>query len=155
MREEVELLEEHSGAQTHLPDLLLVCAGPSVERIGFQEHAVDLDRADGRLLQEVDAAQERRLSRAGSADDHHRLSLADLQVDPAQDVVRAEVLLQPMGPDDDLAEVGRKRRRVATCLRRLALAEVGEGVSGGHWSPSASRRSMAPWTNVKRIVRIQ
>ena len=52
-------------------------------------------RADGRLLQEVDAAQERALAAAGSADEHHRLAPAHLEVHAAQNVAAAEDLCSP------------------------------------------------------------
>ena len=40
-----------AGPKSELPDLLTVGAGPRVEWIGFDPEAVDLDRADGGLLE--------------------------------------------------------------------------------------------------------
>ena len=95
MREEIEVLEEHAGAQPELTDLLVVLAPPCPKRIGLEANAVDLHPAGGGILEEVDAPQQRGLAGAGSADDHHRLPLAHLEVDPAQDMVRPEQLLEP------------------------------------------------------------
>ncbi|ARX88851.1 hypothetical protein SMD44_08338 [Streptomyces alboflavus] len=54
---------------------------------------VDADRAAVQLLQVVDGAQERGLAGAGRADDHGDLTGAHLQVDAAQHLVGAEVLV--------------------------------------------------------------
>ena len=46
----------------------------------------------------------RGLAGAGTADDHHGLALPNLEVDAAQHMVVAEVLLEAFGPHDRLAE---------------------------------------------------
>ena len=69
-------------------------------------HAADLDLAGGRVLEEVEAAQEGALARAGRADEHDDLALVHLQVDALEHVVAAEVLLQFFDLDDDLAADG-------------------------------------------------
>ena len=64
VREEVELLEQHPGAQANLADLLPPCPSVGVQRIGLDLQPVDLDAAHGRLLEEVQAADEGRLAGA-------------------------------------------------------------------------------------------
>ena len=72
---------------------------PSRRRIGTgsmpgigDRLAVEVDVAVVDLLEQVDAAQQRRLARARGADQRDRLVLADRQVDPAQHLALAVVL---------------------------------------------------------------
>ena len=108
------------------------CAARALKRIGLEHEPVDLDRSDGRLLEEVDAAQEGRLAAAGAADDHHRLALADLEVHAAQDVVVAEVLLDRRRPRSTTSTDGR-------CRSRRAHRIIGRPVPGA--APGAPGRS--------------
>ena len=96
MWEEVELLEDHAHAPTDSVDVA-VGIGHLV--------ATDGDRPTGRLLEEVDAAQERRLARARWADDTDDLSLADRRVEASKDVVGAERLVEVSDLDDGDPEV--------------------------------------------------
>ena len=60
---------------------------------GVGDHlAVEEDVAVVDLLEQVGAAQHRRLARAGGADHRDRLVLGDLEVDPVQDLAVAERL---------------------------------------------------------------
>ena len=77
MREEVELLEDHS-------DL-----GPHVVEVGLdlgEFVAVDRDETLGRHFQQVDAAQHRRLAGAAGAHDDDHLALGDFEVEVAHGV---------------------------------------------------------------------
>ena len=78
-----------------------ICSGAPrlrrVQRIGLDASPSISTASDRRLLEEVDAAQQGRLAAARAADDHHRLALPDVEVDAAQDVVVAEVLLDAAG----------------------------------------------------------
>ena len=58
--------------------------------------ACDDDPARVDRLEQVDAAQERRLPRAGGADQADDLVLGDVEVDPAQHLVLAERLAQTL-----------------------------------------------------------
>ena len=62
--------------------------------------AVEADLAGIEFLEQVDAAEKRRLARAAGADDRHHVGRQDVEVDAAQDRVRAEALGQaPDGED--------------------------------------------------------
>ena len=75
MREQVVGLKDHPEPAAH--------ADRRDRRVGdhraVEEHVAVVD-----LLQQVDAAQQRRLARAGRADQRHRLMLLDREVDAAQ-----------------------------------------------------------------------
>ena len=86
---------------------------------------------DGRLLEEVQAAQERRLARARAPDEHDRLVLAHGDADPVEDVVVSEVLLDIGGLEDDVAK------------------------GNAHRSPRDMRFSMRSWKYEKMIVSTQ
>src|SRR4029077_10248431 len=83
-----------------LPDLLALLAGsvPAVE-----SDAGHFDDACGRILEEVDASKERRLARARAAEDHDHLARADLHVHALENLKRAEVLVQILDANDDVA----------------------------------------------------
>jgi hypothetical protein len=84
VREEVEGLEHHAdvGAQV----------GQRLALLG-QLLAVDGDRAGLVGLEPVDRAAQRRLPRAGGADEDDDLALADGEVDVLEDVQVAEVFV--------------------------------------------------------------
>ncbi len=103
VREEVELLEHHAALHADLVDRLLE-GGPMTT--AGDMHAADGDLAGRRVLQEVEAAQERALTRPRGADEHHDLALVDLEVDAPEHVVLAEVLVQAFDLDDGLAADG-------------------------------------------------
>ena len=75
MREQVEVLEHHADLAAHLVDLLQIVG---------EFLAVDDDLALLVLLQPVDAADHRRLARAGRAADDDALAAHDLEVDVLQ-----------------------------------------------------------------------
>ena len=96
MREEVEVLEEHAGAQPNLADLLLVLPAArdwsgSASRRTPSTSTEPTVGSSRKLMQRSSVV----LPRAGAADDHHGLALAHLEVDAPKHVVRAEVLLEP------------------------------------------------------------
>ena len=68
VREQVEVLEDHSHLLTHLVD---------VGVLGGEVLSLDLDGAARHLLKQVEAAQEGRLSGPGGADDGQHLTLGD------------------------------------------------------------------------------
>ena len=59
----------------------------------------------GGVLDEVHAAQHRRLARAGAAEDHHHLAAVHLQVDAAHHLEVAEALVQPVDADDHVGRL--------------------------------------------------
>jgi hypothetical protein len=61
--------------------------------------AVDREPAGVDLLQVVDAAQERRLARAGGPEQHHHLIQTDLKVDALQHFQVPEALVHRFGLD--------------------------------------------------------
>jgi hypothetical protein len=71
---------------------------------GVGDHlAVEEDVAVVDLLEQVDAAQQRRLARARGADQGHRFVLAHGEVDPPQHLALAEGLGHPPHLEHDLA----------------------------------------------------
>jgi hypothetical protein len=99
VREQVELLEDHPDAQSQLADLFALAPGavPALEA-----DAGHLDRTSGRVLDEVHAAQHRRLARARAAEDDHDLAAAHLHVHSSHHFEVAEALVQAVDPDDDV-----------------------------------------------------
>ena len=87
VREEVEGLEDD-------PDL----ASDAVHVDAARRHLLAGDRDAARVdrLEEVHAAQERRLARAGRADQAHDLVLGERQVDPAEHLELAEGLVDAL-----------------------------------------------------------
>ena len=73
--------------------------------------AVDHDAALVDRLEQVDAAEQRGLARAGRADQAHDLVLGDLEIDPAQHLVLAEGLVQVLDQDGAHAMPPATRRR--------------------------------------------
>ncbi len=109
MREEVERLEDD-------PDL--AADAVHVDAAGGHLLAGDRDAARVDRLEEVHAAQERRLARAGGADEAHDLVLGEREVDPAKHLELAEGLV-------DALELQCRRRAHASlpaCCRRRSRA---------------------------------
>jgi hypothetical protein len=75
MREQVERLEDHPEPPA-VGDRVAAGLG---DHLAVEQHVAVVD-----LLEPVDAAQQRRLARAGRADQRDRLVLLDGEVDPAQ-----------------------------------------------------------------------
>ena len=90
VREEVVRLEDDPDPA---PDPVDVDA-PCRDLLALDDDPAGVDR-----LEQVDTAQERRLPGAGGADQADDLVLGDLQVDPAQDLVLAEGLVQILDLD--------------------------------------------------------
>src|SRR3954453_7691646 len=90
VREEVERLEDHADVGAQL-----------CQRLAFlgEGLAVDRDRPGLDGLEAVDGTAQRRLAGAGGAEDDHDLALADREIDVAEHVQLAEVLVD--GLDDD------------------------------------------------------
>ena len=66
MREEVEVLEHHAH---------LAAVEVQVDLLAVEGDTLEVNGAGGRLLEEVQAAQQRRFAAAGGADDGHDLAL--------------------------------------------------------------------------------
>ncbi len=94
VRPEVELLEDHADVAAHRADGAGGQAHALARRAeGVAEGlAVDLDQAAGRLLEEGDAAEQRRLARARRADDAGDLAARRREVDAVEDAGLAEGL---------------------------------------------------------------
>ena len=90
VREEVERLEDDPDPATDPVD---------VDALGRDLLAADDDPAGIDGLEQVDAAQERGLARPRRPDQADDLVLGDGQVDAAQDLERAERLVQPLDPE--------------------------------------------------------
>src|SRR5207249_10911306 len=104
VREQVELLEHHPGLHPQLADVLP--PGPGAVAAA-QPNAIHLDGPRRGVLQEVHAAEQCALSRAGPAEDHYHLALVHLHVDPPQDLQVTEGLVQPFDANDDVASGGK------------------------------------------------
>ena len=120
VREQVEALEHHADLLAHLVDVRL-----GVVDLGVLEP----DLAARGLLETVDAAQQRRLARAGRAEDDDDLALVDVDVDALEHLEVAEGLAQVLDADDRLVAMG---------YRRLVLG-ARSVCSSGFRSPRATR----------------
>ena len=120
VREEVVGLEDEPEAAAD-PD--------RVDRRVGDHLAVEEDVAVVDLLQQVDAAQQGRLARAGGADQRHRFVFADGEVDAAQDLALAKGLgdaahLEHGAPAPLIAPPPRARRAVDEPRHRHRHREV-------------------------------
>ena len=100
VREEVELLEHHSDPLAH---------GRDVGSLAGDLLALEEDPPGVQRLEQVDAAQERALPASARADDRQHLARGDLEVDPFEDLVVAEALVDGLEPDDGLRRRGSAR----------------------------------------------
>jgi hypothetical protein len=149
VRKEVELLEDHADP---LPDARRVHAAAR------DFLALEPDRAGVETLEQVRAAEERRLAAPARADDRQDLSCADGQVDAAEDVGRAETLVDRREPKRRRRRSGRPRQRCARLsmsgeVHRRSLARVDS--SCAKETPAAgvySRGSAEPRRRVVRVV---
>ena len=110
--------------QTSVAQLVELVARPAVA----DELAVDPEPAGVDLLQVVDAAQERRLARAGGPDEAHHLARRDLEVDALQHLEPAEALAHRLGLDHRLAHRARAAPLVA---ERAAGCAAAAGAASG------------------------
>ena len=90
VREEVERLEDDADAAAHR---IRVDAARR-DLVAVDEDAAAVDR-----LQEVHATQQRRLARAGGADQADDVVLRDIEVDAAQHLYLAERLVDVLEPE--------------------------------------------------------
>ena len=102
---------------------------PDPDRVdrGIGDHlAVEEDVAVVDLLEQVDAAQERRLARAGGADQRDRLVLGDLEVDPVQHLASPKALVTPRisstGPRRHVAAPRRSSQRSSSRASGIVIA---------------------------------
>ena len=101
MGPEVELLEDHREVRADPQHLLRVARTPRhalalpVHRLALEEHLALLA-----VLQQVGAAQEGGLARAGGADERHDLALPGDQVDPLEHFQRAVGFVEFADLDD-------------------------------------------------------
>ena len=93
--EEVEVLEHEAEVEALFPHLALPLGGG----VGGVPHglAVHFDDAGVGTLKEVQAAQQRRLARAGRADDRQRLALFQCERDVPENFRLAEILPDARG----------------------------------------------------------
>ncbi len=84
MRKEVELLEDHADLQPQCLQMQLIVQ---------QLRTCHLDRAGADRLQSVDAAKQRRFSRAAFADDGDHLAGFDIQIYALQHLIVAKALV--------------------------------------------------------------
>ena len=111
MREEVEGLEDDPDPATHAVD---------VDAARGDLLAADDDAARVDRLEQVDAAQERRLARARGADEAYDLVLGEAQVDAAEDLELVEGLVQAL--DLESTTVLGAHASLPACWRRLSRA---------------------------------
>jgi hypothetical protein len=100
VREEIEVLEHHAHFAAHLVDAL---------EVGSQFRPVDDDLTFLVLLKPIDAADERRLARAGGASNDDAFAFHHREVDVAQHV---EVGIPLVHADDFDGHVGRRHLHV-------------------------------------------
>ncbi len=81
----------------------------------LEPDAGHLDRALGRVLDEVHAAQHGRLAGARPAEDHHHLAPVHLQVDAADHLEVAEALVQAVDADHDVAAPVPRGHQCGSC----------------------------------------
>ena len=85
MRKQVEALEDEADLLALLGELAVAQMHvAAVDLLLADQRAVDVDVAGGRLLEIVDAAQQRRLARAARADDRDLLAARNVEADAGQ-----------------------------------------------------------------------
>ena len=91
---------------------------------GLHKTFGDLDRALGRVLDEVHAAQHRRLARAGTTEDHHHLAAVHVQVHAAHHLEVSEALVQPVDAHDHVVGLVRRGHQCGSwaCMARATCA---------------------------------
>ena len=90
-----------------------------------QTRAADVDRAALRDFQSVAASQQRALARAAGPDHHHDLRGANAEIDPAQNLVIPEGLVQVANVDHGVHwTIPPARNRRSTSRNAPAVAEV-------------------------------
>src|SRR5262249_2557899 len=97
LEDDPDPLPEGVDARGRLPDAAAGSVHPVADRL-----AVQIDEAGGRLLQEADAAQGRRLPRAARPDEAEPLAPRHREVDPPEDLGRPERLPELLHPDDGI-----------------------------------------------------
>ena len=147
VREQVELLEHHADVQPELADLLALAPGAMA---AAEPHARHLDGALGRVLEEVHAAQQRRLPRPRPPEDDHDLASVHLHVDASDHLQVPEGLVQALDPDDHV--LGRSCRSLSAARCRLSRAVIATAVGR---IPCDNRVSSRRWKNVKIAVSAQ
>jgi len=110
---QVEALEHHAEPRADALDLAAVGGRAVAVAVALQADllAIDADEAAGGVLEAVDAAQQRRLSGTGPADDGHNIAVARRQRYALQHVQFAEFLVQVV----DVDGFGSAVRRMARC----------------------------------------
>src|SRR5437763_1466765 len=112
MRVEVEGLEDHAD---------VLAGAVQVDAARRQLDAVDPDHPPGRLLESVDAAQERALAGAGRADDDDDLPGPHAEADALQDLEIAERLVQAIDLEQEGGVGHRARRGSVNCTSGCAV----------------------------------
>ena len=111
MREEVEGLEDDPDPAAHAVDVHAGCR----DLVPAQHDPSRIDR-----LEQVDAAEQRRLAGARGTDQAHDLVLLEREVDPTQHFELAEGLVEPFDEERRLVHAATP----ATCRRRRSRATI-------------------------------
>ena len=90
MGEQVEMLEHHAHL---LPVLVYIQLFPVWAFFLGNIHTLKDYAAGGRLLQQVQRAQQSGLAGAGGADNHHHIALVYIHTDPVQGLYSAFVII--------------------------------------------------------------
>jgi hypothetical protein len=131
VREEIEGLEDHAEPAPDLHDV----DGRVGDHLAVEQHVAVVD-----LLQQVDASQQRRLARAGRADQRDGVVLGHLEVDTAQDLgVAVRLGRHPA----DLEDGGHWRSCSLSTTRRLGGGAAKWHVAARPWSDCRVNRRMA------------
>ncbi len=135
VRPEVEPLEHHADAASHPVDLPAVDPGAALALLGEANGLVlEADGARFGRFEEVDAAQERALSRAAGADHRHHVVAARHEVEPLENGEAAEVFTDPRDFQN-----------------RVALNVHGDPIAGGRMRG----RSTHPKVQFEPLSRVQ
>ena len=117
MREQIEVLEDHPHARAHAADVRLPVAheAPLAVAAVADERVPEPDFPLVVILEEIDAAQKRALSRSAGPDDDENLARGHFEIDPAKHVVGAEVLVQIAHLDERRAVHARLPQKRSRC----------------------------------------
>ena len=158
--EEVELLEDHPCAKSKVTNATLALATFFVEWIGGHGDAINLHHAVGRILKEVETAQEGALSGSRAAKDADGLARPDGDGGAAQHVVLPEPLGDVRGLQHGLGASLHQNARLLCWMqlmhvRALVLHDATHPLLSLLRSPAARRFSMRFWKVLKMIVSAQ
>jgi hypothetical protein len=90
MRKEIELLKDHADLQANLPDRFSVgpCRGNTIHRM--KRRPIDLDLSFLEIFEAIDTPEEGAFAAPRRPDTDDRLSLGDIEIEPAEELLTAE-----------------------------------------------------------------